>query len=52
MKIKYNTLTETYAIFKNGKVNLKKELTKTEKEFIANAKKVVAGYYYIYSEVK
>ena len=52
MKIKYNTITETYVIFKNEKVTLKKELAKTEKEFIENAKKTVAGYYYIYSEVK
>lgn len=52
MKIRYNTLTETYVVFKNGKVNLKKELSKTEKEFVEKAKKVVAGYYYIFSEVK
>lgn len=52
MKIKYNTLTGTYTVYKNGKVKLEKELTKTEKEFINNAKKVVSGYYYIYSEVK
>lgn len=52
MKIKYNTLTGTYTVNKNGKIKLTAELTKTEKEFIEKAKKTVAGYYYIFSGVR